>query len=122
MKNILPAVLIVALAATIWKVYDVRARRREIGIRIALGARVVPVARSVLGRGMKLTAAGIVLGLGASLVLSRLLEAMLFGISATDPLTYVATALLLAAVAAIACWGPAVRAARTDPVQVLRAE
>jgi len=102
--------------------YDVRARRREIGIRMALGARVAPVARAVLGRGLRLAGLGIGVGLLVALALSRLLRSLLFGISTTDPVTYALTALLLLAVAAAACWGPAVRAARTDPVQVLRAE
>lgn len=89
---------------------------------MALGARVTGVARSVLGRGLRLAGLGIIVGLAVALALSRLLESLLFQISTADPLTYALTALLLAAVAAAACWGPAVRAARTDPVRVLRAD
>ena len=102
--------------------YDVRARRREIGIRMALGAHIGPIVGSVLGRGLRLAGLGVVIGLAAALGLSRLLESLLFGISTSDPATYGVATLLLLAAAGAACWIPALRAARTDPVQVLRLE
>jgi len=102
--------------------YDVRARRREIGIRMALGAHVGPILGSVLGRGLRLAGLGVVVGLAAAFGLSRLLDSLLFGISASDPATYGIATLLLLGAAGAACWVPALRAARTDPVEVLRLE
>jgi predicted permease len=102
--------------------YDVRSRRREIGIRIALGAHVRPIVSTVLRRGLALTGIGLGLGLIAALALSRLLEGLVFGISTSDPITYGASILVLVSGAVAACWIPAARAARTDPVRVLRLE
>ena len=82
----------------------------EIGVRVALGARPRDVLRLVVGRGMKLALLGVGLGLVGALVLTRLMRSLLFGVSAADPLTYVALALLLSAVALLACLVPARRA------------
>lgn len=97
-------------------------RRREIGIRVALGADRSGVLRLVLGRALAWTGAGIALGTAASLVLGRTLAALLHGVTPTDHVTLVAVAMLLAFVALIAAYIPTRRALRLDPVEVLRAE
>ena len=102
--------------------YSVTQRRHEIGIRVALGARLADIARLVLRQGTALTMAGVVLGLGAALAGGRLVAGMLFGVSARDPEVFVAVAALLAAVALLASYVPARRAAAVDPVEVLRGE
>jgi len=100
--------------------YSVSQRNREIGIRIALGARQADVAKMVLGRGIVLTAAGLVVGLTASLALSRLIASQLFGVNPTDPITLASVVLLMTLVATAAAYVPARRAARVDPVVALR--
>jgi putative ABC transport system permease protein len=100
--------------------YAVAQRRREIGIRIALGARSTTVVGDVLRQALALTALGVVIGLAGALALTRLLGALLYEVSPADPATYVAVALLLAVVAAVAAWMPAWRATRIDPLVVLR--
>ena len=102
--------------------YSVTQRRPEIGVRVALGASRADVLRLIVGQGMRLTAAGLVAGLVGALALTRLMESLLFGVDATDPLTLAATAILLAGVALAATWLPARRAAGTDPMTALRAE
>ena len=102
--------------------YAVAQRTSEIGIRMALGAHPRDVLRLVIGQGMLLTAFGLVLGLAAAYWLTRLMEALLFGVSATDVGTFAAVAALLAAVAFLATWIPARRAARVDPLVALRSE
>ena len=102
--------------------YTVAQRTQEIGIRMALGAQRGHVLQMVMGQGLGLTVLGIGLGLAGALALTRLIETLLFGISATDPLTFIAIALLLMAVALLACWIPARRAARVDPLVALRYE
>ncbi|MFW6078277.1 MAG: ADOP family duplicated permease [Gemmatimonadota bacterium] len=97
-------------------------RTREIGLRVALGARRGDVLRLVLGEGVVLTASGILLGVLGALGLTRLLAGMLYGVSATDPVTFMTVAALLGAVAFAASYLPARRAARTDPMRVLRVE
>jgi len=100
----------------------VRQRTAEIGVRMAFGAQPSGIFRLVVGQGMRLAALGIVIGLAAAFALTRVMQSMLVGVSATDPLTFVAITALFAAVAALACWIPARRAARLDPLVALREE
>ena len=102
--------------------YAVTARTREIGIRMALGARPRDVMQLVVGGGLRLALAGIVVGLGCAYASARLLSALLYGVTHTDAATFIAIAVLMAAVAALASYLPARRAMRVDPVVALRAE
>lgn len=102
--------------------YLVGQRTQEIGIRLALGAKRTDVLRLVLGEGMKMAAVGLFIGLLAALGLTRVMAGLLFGVSATDPLTFAAVALLLMLVALAACYIPARRAMRVDPIVALRYE
>ncbi len=97
-------------------------RRHEIGIRMALGAQQNDVLKLIVGQGMKLTVTGLAIGLIAAAGLTRLMSGLLFGIGATDPLTFAAIALLLAVVALLACYIPARRAMKVDPLIALRYE
>ena len=102
--------------------YVVSQRTHEIGIRVALGAERRDVFKLIVGQGMSLALAGVMIGLGAAICLTRLMEGLLYGVSATDPLTYALIAILLTGVAFAACWIPARRAAEVDPMVVLRCE
>jgi predicted permease len=102
--------------------YSVSQRTREIGIRVALGAERKHVLSLVLNEGLLVVAGGLAIGLAASLILTRFLASLLFGVSPTDPLTFAAVAVLLAAVALLACYVPARRAMRVDPMLALRYE
>ena len=122
--GIFAAVALLLASAGIYGVmsYSVERRTHEIGIRMALGAERAAVLRLIVGAGARLTALGILLGMGAAFALSRLMASLLFGVSATDPLTYATLAVLLGGVALAACWAPARRAVRVDPAVALRAE
>jgi predicted lysophospholipase L1 biosynthesis ABC-type transport system permease subunit len=97
-------------------------RRREIGIRMALGAARARVIALVMREGLHATLIGIVIGLAGAVGVSRLMSSLLFGVQPTDPATFAAVVATIAAVAAIACWVPAWRASRLDPNVVLRAD
>ena len=118
---------LVSLALAIIGIYGVLSggvteRIREIGIRLALGAPTSEVLEMILWQGMKLVLAGVFFGLLASIGVTRLLESLLFGVSATDPATFVVIALVLAGVSLVACYFPARRATRVDPMVALRYE
>jgi len=102
--------------------FNVSERTQEIGIRMALGARAHDVLRMVLAQGLRVAIIGIVIGLAAAFALTRLLTSLLYEVSATDPRTFSAVAVLLAFVAIIACLVPARRAMKVDPLQALRHE
>jgi ABC-type antimicrobial peptide transport system permease subunit len=102
--------------------YTVSQRKREIGIRLALGAQGGDVLHMVLRQGTKLALVGVVIGIGAAFALTRLMTDLLFGVTAHDPLTFVAVAALLILVAVLACYIPARRATLVSPIVALRYE
>lgn len=102
--------------------YTVGQRSREIGIRVALGAGRKDVLRSIVGQGARMSVIGVAIGIVAALALARLMSTMLYGVGPSDPVTFVAVAALLMAVALIACYIPARRALRIDPIDTLRCE
>jgi putative ABC transport system permease protein len=118
---------IVASALTLVGIYgvlslSVAARRRELAIRTAMGAGRRDLLKLVLGEGLRLVAGGVAAGLAASIVLSRVLRSFLFEVEPTDPVTLIVVGLLFVAVALLACWSPARRAAKVDPLEALRYE
>jgi ABC-type antimicrobial peptide transport system permease subunit len=102
--------------------YSVTQRRKEIGVRIALGATPGQVFRIILGQGLTTTAIGLAFGMVAALALTRAIESLLFGVTPTDPVTFAAVIGVLVSVAALACYLPARRATDADPMDALRQE
>jgi putative ABC transport system permease protein len=115
------ALVIAAIGIAAVLAFSVTARTNEIGVRMSLGAAPGQVLRMVLGEGGILLVLGLVIGVGGSLVLARLMQGLLFGVSPTDPLTLAGVAAMMAAIGVVACWVPAARAARIAPSEALRA-
>jgi putative ABC transport system permease protein len=118
---------IVASALTLVGIYgvlslSVAARRRELAIRTAMGAERRDILKLVLGEGLRLIALGVAAGLAAGIALSRVLRSFLFEVEPSDPVTLIVAPLLFVGVALLACWAPARRAAKVDPLEALRYE
>jgi putative ABC transport system permease protein len=116
------ALILAAIGAYGVVSYSTAQRTYEIGVRVALGATRGNIFGLVLGQSLKLVLTGLVLGVAASLALTHLMAGFLYGVTATDPLTFIAVGLLLIAVGVVAGYFPARRAARVDPMVALRSE
>ncbi|MGH9850563.1 MAG: FtsX-like permease family protein [Blastocatellia bacterium] len=114
------ALLLAAIGIYGVMAWSVAQRTREIGIRMALGAESRDVLRLVIAQGMRLALLGAVIGIAVSLAVTQVMKSMLFGLSAMDPVTYAGVTLLLSLVALAACWLPARRATKVDPLAALR--
>ncbi len=126
-RQLLVGFSIVGTLLTVVGVYGVLAlsvasRRREIAIRTAIGAHRRDIRNLVFGEGLRLVAGGIVAGIAGALVMSRVLQSLLFEVAPTDPVTIGAAVLLFTSVTLIACWAPTRRAAAVDPLEALRCE
>jgi len=127
MSFLLACFAVLALSLAVIGLYGVMAfnglrRLREIGVRLALGAMPAQIRTTMLKQGMRLLGAGLVLGFVGAIALSRVIRSLLFGVSANDPLIYATVTLVLTAAALFACWVPARRASRVNPMITLRAE
>ena len=116
------ALLLAAVGLSGVVAYYVGLRTREIGVHLALGAERRDVLKLVVKQGMRLSLAGVLIGLAAALAVSRFLSGLLFGIHPTDPITYFSVALVLTATTLLACYLPARRATKVDPMVALRYE
>jgi ABC-type antimicrobial peptide transport system permease subunit len=116
------ALLLAALGIYGVLAYLVTLRTRELGIRVALGASSREVLRLVVGHGLRMTGLGVGIGLAGALLLTRLMQSLVFGVSTTDPVTFVAVVATLAGAALLASYLPAHRATKVDPMQALRTE
>jgi ABC-type antimicrobial peptide transport system permease subunit len=116
------ALIVAAIGIAAVLAFSVTARTNEIGIRMSLGANAGQVQRMVLSEGGVLVGIGLALGMGGSLLLARVMQGLLFGVAARDPVTLGGVAAIMAAIGVAACWVPAARAARIDPGVALRAQ